>query len=190
MRRKVYTKDQILKAAYEVVENEGFSGFTARNIAKKMGISTQPIYLEFKNMQDLKDTLLDEICNHLYYDIFPEVRTGDTLIDLGLNYVYFAKERSNLYNALYVQEYGGGKKMHDFSNKYFFELIKKHPKYKNLDDDHITALHVGTWIIVTGIATLMSSGIIEPTEEDIVHLINRAIDSILSNDDTAVLDKL
>ncbi|WP_049218827.1 TetR/AcrR family transcriptional regulator, partial [Enterococcus avium] len=56
MRRKVYTKDQILKAAYEVVENEGFSGFTARNIAKKMGISTQPIYLEFKNMSDLKNT--------------------------------------------------------------------------------------------------------------------------------------
>ena len=38
MRRKVYTKDQILKAAYEVVAKEGFKGFTARNIAKKMGI--------------------------------------------------------------------------------------------------------------------------------------------------------
>ncbi len=43
MRRKVYTKDQILKAAYDVVAKEGFKGFTARNIAKKMGISTQPI---------------------------------------------------------------------------------------------------------------------------------------------------
>ena len=56
MRRKVYTKDQILKAAYDVVAKEGFKGFTARNIAKKMGISTQPIYLEFKNMEDLKNT--------------------------------------------------------------------------------------------------------------------------------------
>ncbi|HAP8781889.1 TPA: TetR/AcrR family transcriptional regulator, partial [Enterococcus faecium] len=35
MRRKVYTKDQILKAAYDVVAKEGFKGFTARNIAKK-----------------------------------------------------------------------------------------------------------------------------------------------------------
>ncbi|GCF95750.1 TetR family transcriptional regulator [Enterococcus florum] len=190
MRRKVYTKDQILKAAYEVVENEGFSGFTARNIAKKMGISTQPIYLEFKNMMDLKNTLLDEICNHLYYDVFPVVRTGDTIIDLGLNYVYFAKEQSNLYTALYVQEYGGGKKMHDFSYSYFRELIREHDKYKNLDENRINALHVGTWITVTGIATLMSSGIIEPTEEDIVHLINRAIDAILDSDDISVLEKL
>ena len=45
MRRKVYTKDQILKAAYEVISKDGFGKFTARNIAKKMGISTQPIYL-------------------------------------------------------------------------------------------------------------------------------------------------
>ena len=43
MRRKVYTKDQILKAAHEVVLESGFEKFTARNVAKKMGISTQPI---------------------------------------------------------------------------------------------------------------------------------------------------
>lgn len=190
MRRKVYTKDQILKAAYEVVENEGFSGFTARNIAKKMGISTQPIYLEFKNMSDLKNTLLDEICNHLYYDIFPEVRTGDTIIDLGLSYVYFAKEQSNLYNALYVQEYGGGKKMHDFSYNYFHQLIMEHPKYSQLSEKKINALHVGTWICVTGIATLMSSGIIEPTQDEIVHLIDRTIENILQEEDTSVLDAL
>ncbi|MBV7392452.1 MULTISPECIES: TetR/AcrR family transcriptional regulator [Enterococcus] len=190
MRRKVYTKDQILKAAYEVVEGEGFSGFTARNIAKKMGISTQPIYLEFKNMGDLKNTLLDEICNHLYYDVFPEVRTGDTIIDLGLNYVYFAKEQNNLYNALYVQEYGGGKKMHDFSYKYFRQLVSEHPKYSKLDENHINALHVGSWITVTGIATLMSSGIISPTQDEIVHLLNRAIENVLEKEDTSVLDSL
>ena len=54
MRRKVYTREHILKAAYELINREGFGNFTARNIAKHMGISTQPIYLEFENMQDLK----------------------------------------------------------------------------------------------------------------------------------------
>lgn len=53
-RKKTITRDQILKAAYEVVATEGFTRFTARNIAAKMKCSTQPIYLEFKNMDDLK----------------------------------------------------------------------------------------------------------------------------------------
>ena len=107
-----------------------------------------------------------------------------------MSYVYFAKEQSNLYNALYVQEYGGGKKMHDFSYNYFHQLILEHPKYSQLSEKRINALHVGIWICVTGIATLMSSGIISPTQDEIVHLINRTLNNILEDEDTSVLDSL
>lgn len=47
-RKKTITKDQILAAAFEVATTEGFSKFTARNIANKMNCSTQPIYLSSK----------------------------------------------------------------------------------------------------------------------------------------------
>lgn len=80
--------------------------------------------------------------------------------------------------------------MHDFSYNYFHQLIVEHPKYKNLSEKRINALHVGTWICVTGIATLMSSGIIEPTQDEIVHLMNRTITNILEEEDTSVLDTL
>ena len=53
-RKKTITHDQILNAAYDLVVEQGFKSFTARNIAKKMNCSTQPIYLEFKNMAELK----------------------------------------------------------------------------------------------------------------------------------------
>ncbi len=43
-RKKPLRKEQILTVAYEVVATEGFSKFTARNIANKMKCSTQPIY--------------------------------------------------------------------------------------------------------------------------------------------------
>ena len=171
MRRKVYTKDQILKAAYDVVAKEGFKGFTARNIAKKMGISTQPIYLEFKNMEDLKNTLLDPIFEQLKEDVFPIERTGDKIIDLGLNYIYFAKKHHSLYMALYIDEHGDGKKMHDFSYNYFREIVKEDERYNQLSDDYIDAL-----------ASLMSSNIMHPTEEQIIALIKRTIDSILALD--------
>lgn len=189
MRRKVYTKDQILKAAYEVVEKEGFSGFTARNIAKKMGISTQPIYLEFKNMEDLKNTLLEDVFNHLYYEVFPEVHTGDTVIDLGLNYINFAKKQQNLYTAFFVEEYVGGQKMYDFSSDYFHKLVKENPTYSSLPKETVDALHNGTWIVVTGIATLMTSGIINPTQDEIVKIIQRTIDRIIENE-TNIFSKL
>ena len=48
MARKTITKEQILTAAYEVVATEGFSKFTARNIANKMKCSTPTDLFEFK----------------------------------------------------------------------------------------------------------------------------------------------
>lgn len=180
MRRKVYTKDQILKAAYEVVAKEGFKGFTARNIAKKMGISTQPIYLEFKNMEDLKNTLLDVIFQQLEEEVFPVERTGDKIIDLGLNYIYFAKKNHSLYMALYIDEHGNGQKLHDFSYNYFRKLLKEDARYKDLSEAYIDALHTGTWVTITGIASLMSSSIMHPTEEQIISIIKTTVDSVLA----------
>ncbi|EPI00677.1 MULTISPECIES: TetR/AcrR family transcriptional regulator [unclassified Enterococcus] len=179
MRRKVYTKEQILKAAYEVVAKEGFKGFTARNIAKKMGISTQPIYLEFENMDDLKNTLLDSILENLKEEVFPVERTGDKIIDLGLNYIYFAQKHHSLYMALFIDEHGDGQKMHDFSYNYFKEIVKEDEHYSHLSEQYIDALHTGTWIVVTGLASLMSSNIMHPTEEQIINLIRQSIDMIL-----------
>ncbi|MFV0558029.1 MAG: TetR/AcrR family transcriptional regulator [Enterococcus sp.] len=179
MRRKVYTKEHILKAAYEVVAKEGFGKFTARNIAKKMGISTQPIYLEFKNMQDLKITLIESIMKDLQENIFPVERTGDQLIDLGINFVKFAQENRNLYVALFVDEYGGGELMHNFSYEYFKQIVTDDERYKELTEEYIEALHDGTWITVTGIASLMASGIIQPTDEQIAKLIQQTIDVVL-----------
>ena len=60
-RKKTITHDQILNAAYDLVVEQGFKSFTARNIAKKMNCSTQPIYLEFKNMAELKQAVMDRI---------------------------------------------------------------------------------------------------------------------------------
>ncbi|HFJ8830638.1 TPA: TetR/AcrR family transcriptional regulator, partial [Enterococcus faecium] len=166
---------------------EGFKGFTARNIAKKMGISTQPIYLEFKNMEDLKNTLLDSIFEQLKEDVFPIERTGDKIIDLGLNYIYFAKKHHSLYMALYIDEHGDGKKMHDFSYNYFREIVKEDERYNQLSDEYVDALHTGTWVAVTGLASLMSSNIMHPTEEQIIALIKRTIDSILALDNPEII---
>ena len=73
-RKKTILKAHILDTAYDVVKTEGFEGFTARNIAKTMNCSTQPIYLEFKNMDDLKNELYFRIKEYLTETIFKKNR--------------------------------------------------------------------------------------------------------------------
>ncbi|MGM0274601.1 TetR/AcrR family transcriptional regulator [Enterococcus sp. AZ080] len=187
-RKKTITKEQILAAAYEVAANEGFSKFTARNIANKMNCSTQPIYLEFKNMDDLKHALFEQIYDYLKYEVFPVEHTGNTIVDLALNYIHFANREKKLYSSLYLEEYGGGREMQNFSYNYFMDVVKEDPKYMDLSDDKLVSLHNGTWIIATGIATLMSSNIIHPTDTQIEKMIQDSINAILSLKDPIEVD--
>jgi AcrR family transcriptional regulator len=178
-RKKTITRDQILKAAYEVVATEGFTRFTARNIAAKMKCSTQPIYLEFKNMEDLKSALISQIFDYLATDVFPIERRGDIIVDLTLNYIGFANKEKRLYRALYLEEYGGGDSMQQFSFDLFVKSVKKDPKYSELSTVELQSLHTGVWIVATGLAALMSSGIIHPTEDQIAKLMTETVDNIL-----------
>lgn len=179
-RKKTITKKQILAAAYEVAATEGFTRFTARNIANKMNCSTQPIYLEFKNMDDLRQALFEQIYDYLQYEVFPVEHTGNTIIDLAFNYIHFARREKKLYRSLYLEEYGGGKEMQNFSYTYFVNTVKRDPAYADLSEEQIESLHNGTWIIATGIAALMSSSIIHPTDEQIEKMIQDSIDAILN----------
>ncbi|MBF8807700.1 MAG: TetR/AcrR family transcriptional regulator [Enterococcus lacertideformus] len=179
-RKKTITKDQILAAAFEVATTEGFAKFTARNIANKMNCSTQPIYLEFKNMDELKQALFVQIYDYLKYEVFPVVHTGNTIIYLAFNYINFAKREKKLYSSLYLEEYGGGSDMQNFSYNYFFEMVKKDPEYAELSTEQINSLHNTTWIIATGLAALMSSNIIHPTNEQIEKMIQDSIDATLN----------
>ncbi|KAF1297225.1 TetR family transcriptional regulator [Enterococcus sp. JM4C] len=181
-RKKTITREQILKAAHDVVATEGFSRFTARNIANKMKCSTQPIYLEFKNMDDLKDELYKQLHRYLSEDVFQAVHTGKPLIDLALNYIHFAVNESGLYRALYLEYTGAGEEMQEFSYECFLEIIKKDPTFNQLTEERILSLHTGTWIVATGVASLMTSGIIQLTDDEIEALIQDTIDHILSDE--------
>ncbi len=178
-RKKTITRDQILKAAYEVVATEGFTRFTARNIAAKMKCSTQPIYLEFKNMEDLKSALISQIFDYLATEVFTIERRGDIIVDLTLNYIGFANKEKRLYRALYLEEYGGGDSMQQFSFDLFVKSVKKDAKFSELSTVELQSLHTGVWIVATGLAALMSSGIIHPTEDQIAKLMTETVDNIL-----------
>lgn len=178
MRRKVYTKDQILKAAHEVVLESGFEKFTARNVAKKMGISTQPIYLEFKNMEDLKRTLLQKIETDLTRKFMSQPITGDLIVDAPVHYVEFALKKPKLFKALFVDPKGGGPIMYEYSIEFYKELSKQSRRFGKLPKEDYELLHLEAWIVVNGLITMLLAGIITLTREELIELVQQLIEDI------------
>ncbi|MGO5435291.1 TetR/AcrR family transcriptional regulator [Enterococcus cecorum] len=178
MRRKVYTKDQILKAAHEVVLESGFEKFTARNVAKKMGISTQPIYLEFKNMEDLKRTLLQKIQTDLTRKFMSQPITGDLIVDAPVHYIEFALKKPKLFKALFVDPKGGGPIMYEYSVEFYKELSKQSRRFGKLPKEDYELLHLETWVVVNGLITMLLAGIITLTREELIELVQQLIEDI------------
>ena len=178
MRRKVYTKDQILKAAHEVVLESGFEKFTARNVAKKMGISTQPIYLEFKNMEDLKRTLLQKIQTDLTRKFMSQPITGDLIVDAPVHYIEFALKKPKLFKALFVDPKGGGPIMYEYSIEFYKELSKQSRRFGKLPKEDYELLHLETWVVVNGLITMLLAGIITLTREELIELVQQLIEDI------------
>ncbi|QGP77169.1 TetR/AcrR family transcriptional regulator [Tetragenococcus halophilus] len=181
MRHKVYTREHILKAAYELIEKDGFSNFTARKVANQMGVSTQPIYLEFDNMEDLKQTLIKEIFDDLTKKVFSVEHTGDKVIDISINYIDFAQKNPRLFMAMYLDEKGGGKAMYDLSYHFIKETLLQEKEYQNLSEEYIEALFHGTWITITGLATLMLSKVIVPSRQQTITIIENRVNAILES---------
>lgn len=181
-RRKTITREDILNAAFKLVATEGFGHFTARNVAQKVGSSTQPIYLEFKNMDDLKDAVYEKIYHYLGEEVYAIPHTGDVVVDMALNFVHFAKREKKLYYSLYLDSATDGERMEKFSHDFFLEMVRKDPNYADLPEEKVESLQVGSFIATTGLASLASSGIIHPTDEEIVALIKDGINMIVNLD--------
>lgn len=182
-RRKTITRDHILNAAYEVVSTEGFSGFTARNIASKMKSSTQPIYLEFRNMEELRDAFFVKIEDYMKTDVFDKSVTNDPVIDMTINFVEFARDQKMLYRALFIEDHAGGKMLNKFSFDLFLEKISTHDTYNQLTDEEKETLFISAWITATGLASLASAERIQPTVEEVASIMRLVINSLKRNPD-------
>lgn len=109
---KKVSKEAIIDAAVDVLREGGAAAINARSVAKKLGCSTQPIYLSFQSMDDLKAAMTqrammlhtqhvrewlhildaDGSCyrQHSYYSSY------------GIGFVKFAAQEKYLFRWLYL----------------------------------------------------------------------------------------
>lgn len=161
-RKKTITRDQILNAAHQVISEKGFSHFTARNIATQMNCSTQPIYLEFKNMDDLKAALFDLMAEKTSENFIKDVTVRDPFEELGTQFILFAQESQQLYQSLYLEDDVGARKMQAAFKSVFYELLADgKEEFKVKQDDFFLAF----FIYVSGLASMVSEKILSFSEE-------------------------
>ena len=65
-RKTQITKEMILEAAYELLDESGISAVAIKSVAAKLGCSTQPVSWQFGSMTELKKELFEYAAVKLY----------------------------------------------------------------------------------------------------------------------------
>lgn len=104
---KKIEKEAIIDAALEVLRDGGFSAINARSVARKLGCSTQPIYVSFKSMEKLKTALTERAVQMHTQRVRDSLRAHEgndsRYSSYGMGFVKFAAEEKQLFRWLYLE---------------------------------------------------------------------------------------
>ena len=166
------TQEVIIETAFEMVRKEGFTVLSARNIAKQIGCSTQPIYWCYKNMEDLKVEICKKALAFLQNVMLSYSKTGNTLLDLGLGYVQMAYTESALFKAFYMDNVTNVKLTDIFpESERVVEIMKNSEECQNISDEELKNDIAKGWMLAHGIASLVAVGMLVYDEDKILEIL-------------------
>lgn len=152
------TKDMILEAAFKITRENGFENVNARSIAGVIGCSTQPIFSRYENMTDLKNELHGYAGNYFNEYALGKMIGEKAFFNLGVAYVNFAKNDSNLFKLLFMSELMG---LNDFSDMYSdednVEVAITLSKNLGISIEDAKQLYMKVWIFNHGIASMVAT---------------------------------
>ncbi len=175
----VYSRLQIIEAAFKLVREQGWGAVSTRAIAKELGSSTMPIYSHVQSVEELEKELHIK-ARTLLKDFQRRMYTQHTLLNLAFGYVAFARDEKNLFRFLYLER-PNRINMEDISavKEWFFaEFGEQGGEAKALLELQASgqeALVGYTWIFTHGLAVLVNSGALgRCSDEDILDFLMNA----------------
>lgn len=167
------TLDAILDAGIEITRKKGIASVNARELAKTLGCSIQPIFRNFQNMDNLKTDLYKKAEN-----VFDDhMRSGMEchpipFLGLGLAYIDFAKTEKNLFKFLFMSD--------DFNGRSVFDMMKDEENRQvvgmisgatGLDLENAERLFIYIWVMTHGVASMVATDNSDFSEEQTVKIL-------------------
>ena len=95
--------EAIVEAAFEIAKEEGFSGITARSVAKRLHSSVAPIYINFETIDDLVKAVVERVFA-LTDELLAQQKGPNLFENIGKASLVFAREYPVFFRELVMQK--------------------------------------------------------------------------------------
>lgn len=175
------TREAILDAAVKITRERGADAVNARELAKRLKCSIQPIFRNFQSMDHLKKELYKKAEIIFYETMTREVeRHGIPFLGMSLAYIEFANAEKNLYAFLFLSGASEDSRIFDrMKEEESQEVIDTISGMTGLNMLQSRQLFTDIWIVTRGVAALIATSHTEFSEEEVVKLLNVLVDSFM-----------
>ncbi|UCE24440.1 MAG: TetR/AcrR family transcriptional regulator [Candidatus Zixiibacteriota bacterium] len=161
-----YSREDVIKAALEVVEECGLRELTARRVAAKLGSSTAPVYKHFVTMDELALAVIRET-QKMLLDYTSRPYTERVFLNMGTGTAMFACEHGQLYRALLLEGDSYGDVVHEILEILESELITD-TRFTMLSAAERRGLLQKMWTFTHGLASLICVGLIKDCSQECI----------------------
>lgn len=153
-----FTKQDIINAAFNIANVEGFDGITIRKIAKELGSSIAPIYVNFEDIDELKQAVVEKSLD-TSKQIFLEQNSGHPFRDIGIASIKFALKHSILFRDLIMHNHPQ-MKYNEANTLFVMEQMKKDPQLEGFSEEDLREGLLKMQIFQTGLSVMAANDLL------------------------------
>lgn len=154
MRKATITKKYLINCLKKYLVEYLYRPLTVRDIANYARTSTQPIYLNFSNMQNFKQAMVEDVFRDIHEAKKESVATLDPLYSFWHDYYVFASRNRALFFALFLNDIGCGPYIKERSFAYFQEAIAESAVFQCAQENDLRKYHEEALIFFSGLVLL------------------------------------
>ncbi len=174
------TKNEILEAAVDIIKKDGAGALNARSLASALSCSTQPVFSNFSNMEELHSAVKDEVYKIYVTRTEEEIASGEYPMykSTGMAYIRFAKDDPELFKLLFMcdrraQESGWDEMSSD-------TVIPAVMKNLGITRQEAEMFQLEMWAFVHGIAVMFASSYFAPEWDTVSAMLTDAYTGLVS----------
>lgn len=164
-KKVVFSKEIVFNKAFEIFEKKGLEVITARNLGKELKASPAPIYSNYTSIDDLKEELIT-VAKNRFMEYIKRPFSDLIYLNIGMGICVFARENKELFRSIFLREQSFTDIIGRFRNS-VKEEIEKDERFVGLPVEFKDAILLDCWIFAHGYSTLIATGFITPTDEEI-----------------------
>ena len=179
-----FKKEEITKAALDIVKADGFEALTSRELGIRLGSSARPIFTVFKNMEEVQQAVIQS-AKMLYREYVDKGLTAEhPFKGVGTQYILFSVNEPKLFQLLFMTEQS---KIPDLAgvlpmiDESYEKILRSIQDDYGIDRLLAEKLYRHLWIYTHGIATLCATRMCRFTGAEISSMITEVFASLLKN---------